>query len=660
MRSLPCIVILLVVLAYPYPSTAGTSAVHPLSEPDYPVADTTLVNQYLRNASKSISSGEPDSADAYFKRAIELSRKLNSYSLEVRSMERHVGFLHRQLRFDEALSLCENILALAKENNDEPRIANTYNNMGVLLQAMGKLHLAAENYIKALDLAEKNAHIENQAKFNSNLASIFVDLKDREKALHYARKGYAIAVEMKDSVRISNSLVNLSVSEIINGNYNDAVQHLNQMISIASRINNLDRVLDGYINLGDIYIKQKQYNTALDVLLKAKQGLRPSTPPDYALYIYNGLAVSYFHLNNLEQARYYYERLFPEIEDSFPRNELKDIYLFGSELHEHLGAFQQALAWQKKYNALKDSLFDAASISDIQELELKYQTTLTQKTLAEQQLVIARHENAIERKNRIIVLVVSAILILTTVVAIVMILHFARRRTIRNAQRLKLLQAQLMGEEKERARQAKELHDGVSGLLAAARIHLAAITTSDDNKHVFDKVMALLHRANNEVRNISHNLAPEIVLEHGLHHAIEDYVSRVSNAQLDIQLSVIGAIPRMKIAFELLIYRAVQESLNNVIKHAKATTAMVQLTCLESLLTITIEDNGIGFDTASAPAAGLGLSNLASRIHGVQGIFDVTSSPGNGTTIYIEVDVTKFVETTPASVLPPAVPVPSN
>src|SRR5690606_7901053 len=100
-----------------------------------------------------------------------------------------------------------------------------------------------------------------------------------------------------------------------------------------------------------------------------------------------------------------------------------------------------------------------------------------------------------------------------------------------------------------------------------------------------------------------------------------------SNAQLDIQLSVIGAIPRMKTAFELLIYRAVQESLNNVIKHAKATTAMVQLTCLESLLTITIEDNGIGFDTASAPAAGLGLSNLASRIHGVQGIFDVTSSP---------------------------------
>ena len=643
-------------------STGEAAPPLPTAYPDMDIviADTTLVSHYLRTANAKINAGEPDSAETYFRLATQLARRLNDYAREKKSMERHVAFLHRQLKFDEALEICEHILASATAHQDESGIANSFNNMGVLYQAMGKLQTAAEYYIKALDLAEKNMQNENQAKFNSNLASIFIDLSDKEKALHYATKGYAIAVKMKDSVRISNSLVNLSVSETINELYDDAIRHLHQMIEIAARIKNQDRVLDGYINLGDIFIKQKQYKAALDILLKAKNGLRAPTPPDYALYIYHGLSLSYFHLQDFDQALYYYEKLFPDIENSFPRNELKDIYLFGAELYEELGSYQQALAWQKKYNALRDSLLDAASLSDIQELELKYQKTLTQKTLAEQQLVIAKHEHAIERKNKIIVLVVGAILMLITIVIIVLILHFARQRTLKNEQRLKLLKAQMMGEEKERSRQARELHDGVSGLLAAAKIHLASITIPEDSKANYAKVLSLLHKANNEVRDISHNLAPQIVLEHGLHHAIADFVSRISHPRVEIRFSVIGELPRMKAELELLVYRAVQESLNNIIKHSRASTAMVQISCLEAILTVTIEDDGVGFDHDNTASKGLGLSNLAARIHGVKGVFDISSSPGNGTTIYFEMNITRYSLPSPANVPLHVTPVLSN
>lgn len=620
--------------------TVTSSAANKVKEILSSTRDTTTVHEYLSIAAKKLSAGEADSAEVYFKRATDLARSLNVYSLEMRSMEKHIGFLHRQLKFEEALRICEHILERATEKKDDPRIASTFNNMGVLHQAMGKLQTAAENYIKALSLAEKIGHHENQAKFNSNLASIFIDLKDKEKALHYAQKGYAIALDMKDSAWISNSLVNLSCSEILNELYDDAINHLNLMIDISFRLDNKDRVLDGYLNLGDIFIRKKHYTAALDIFLRAERGLRASTPPDYSIYIYHGLAVSYFHLKDFAKSQYYYDKLLPDVENSFPKNELKEIYHFGAELKENLGLYQDAFALQKKYTMLKDSLFDADSWSDIQELELKYQHTLKEKTLAEQQLVIARHEHAIERKNKIIVLVVGAILFLVTVAIIIFIIYAFRRRSQKNEQQFALLKAQLMGEEKERARQAKELHDGVSGLLAAAKVHLSNIANADHNKEPYEKVLLLLHKANNEVRDISHNLAPEIVLEHGLQHAIADFVARISHPNLQIQFSVIGEVPRMKPEFELFIYRAVQESLNNVMKHAQATSALVQLTCLESLLTVTIEDNGIGFDVENPSAKGLGLSNLTSRIQGMHGNIEVTSSPGSGTTVYLEVGIT--------------------
>lgn len=627
---------------------------------DTTLRDTTFIYQYLRAADIKTNTGDPDSADLYFKLATTLARELSVYSLEMRCMEEHIRFLHRQMKFNEALVVCKHVRMRATEAHDEAKLANTFNNMGVLYQAMGNLPVAAENYIKALHLAEKNSHSENQAKFNSNLASIFIDLNDKEKALHYARKGYTLAVEMKDSVRISNSLVNLACSEMINEMYSDAIKHLHEMINLALHLNNDDRVLDGYINLGDIFIRQKQYNEALQTLLKAKQGLQISTPPDYAPYIYHGLSMSYFHLHDFEKSQHYYNKLFPHIENSFPKNELKDIYLFGAELSEKRGDYRDALTFQKKYAVLKDSLFDADSKSGIHGLELKYQSTLTQKALAEQQLVIAKHENAIERKNKVIILVVAAVLILITLVIIGLIIYMFRRRTIRNEEQFKLLTAQLTGEERERARQAKELHDGVSGLLAAAKMHLSAITPSGNSKDNYHKVQSLIHQANNEVRDISHNLAPEIILEHGLQHAIGDFASRINHRDLEVQYSIIGDVPRMKTEFELLIYRAIQESLNNIIKHAQATSVLLQLTCLEGLLTVTIEDNGVGFDMTTVSSGGLGISNLTSRIQSMHGIFKVSSSPGNGTTVYIEVHIQSYIMVKPPTALLREQPVPSR
>lgn len=599
--------------------------------------DTLKVPLYLRMADAKVEAGEPDSAEHYFGLAITLATRLNVYALEMRALEELLRFLHRQLKYDEALLICEQLRRRAEEADDLARLANVFNNMGVINQALGRLPTAAEHYIHALDLAEKTGHSRNQTKFNSNLASVFIDLNDKKKSLYYARKGYALALNMGDSLQISASLVNLSCSEIINELYDDAIVHLNDIINISTKLGHADRVLDGYINLADIFVTKKRYPEALEILLKAEKGVRQSTPPDYLLYIYHGLARVYFLLNDYDRALSYYNKLYPDVESSFPLNELKDIYLFGAELNEKRGAFESALAYQKKHNVLKDSLIDATAKSRIHELELKYQHTLKNKALAEQQLLIANQESALERKNKVIVVIVAVIVVISALAVLAIVVYTSRQRALKNRQAYELLKARLLGEEEERARQARELHDGVSGLLTAARMHLSSIHASPAHT---SRVMSLLNQAHTEVRNISHNLAPEIVLQYGLLHAVEDFIARIRHDDLEVGYTVVGEVPRLSTAFELLVYRAIQESINNVIRHAKATYVHVQLSCLEGFMTITVEDDGIGFELSEGPARGLGISNLASRVEAMHGTFDIASSPGQGTTVYIEVDIT--------------------
>ena len=213
---------------------------------------------------------------------------------------------------------------------------------------------------------------------------------------------------------------------------------------------------------------------------------------------------------------------------------------------------------------------------------------------------------------------------------------------------IQLLQAVMQGEEKERSRIAKDLHDGVAGMLAAVKMHFKSIAM-----HVggvlktegYQQGIQLLDEASQEVRKTSHNLMPEVLLQHGLDEAVRRYCNNVTNSsKLMVQYYPIGEIGRFIDSFELSVYRIVQELLNNIVKHSKASEAIVQITHQSGLLSITIEDNGIGLPKEGQQKDGIGLKSLQSRVKAMNGKIEFDSTSGQGLNAYLEFETIGLVK----------------
>ncbi len=208
----------------------------------------------------------------------------------------------------------------------------------------------------------------------------------------------------------------------------------------------------------------------------------------------------------------------------------------------------------------------------------------------------------------------------------------------RRAKEVQLLEALREGEEKERARIARDLHDEISGMIAAAKMHVTALAQTVpamEANEGYGQALHLLDEAARQVRNTSHHLMPEILLESGLSQALSRYCHSISNAQLQLQYIALEPVARYAATFELGLYRIIQELINNIIRHAAATKALVQLSEHGGRLMVTIEDNGRGFNPA-AKASGVGLSSIAKRVATMNGTIDMQSVSGRGTSIYLE------------------------
>ncbi|HKG08826.1 MAG TPA: sensor histidine kinase, partial [Pedobacter sp.] len=323
------------------------------------------------------------------------------------------------------------------------------------------------------------------------------------------------------------------------------------------------------------------------------------------------------------------------------RSELKDLYLLGSDLKEKISRPQEALNLRKKYEVLSDSMLNERTQNSIQEQEIKYQSSLKEKAIAQQKLKLAHNLYELQKKDKWIMLFVTVSGFFLTLALLIYLVNLQRQKTLLSERKSQLLQARLSGEEKERSRQARELHDGVGGILSAAKMQMSTMQDAVEisNANAYEQTLSLINYAAREVRNISHNLAPDIVLNEGLEKAIMRFCQRVSYTGLTISHYVIGQIPSLKSDYELMLYRIVQEAVNNVIKHSKAGQAIVQLSVDESILSITVEDDGIGFDSSNIFSKGLGLSNMKERTAELGGNVEISSSPYEGTTVYLEFDI---------------------
>ena len=217
-----------------------------------------------------------------------------------------------------------------------------------------------------------------------------------------------------------------------------------------------------------------------------------------------------------------------------------------------------------------------------------------------------------------------------------------RDREATYARDLQRLSAQLLtAQEEERRSIARELHDEVGQVLTAIKVELATaqrqIAASGGDGEAIAGVRAITDGALATVRDLSHLLHPAMLDDLGLHAAIEWY-ARGFERRHGVRIEVVRDQDEERLAadVEAAVYRVVQEALTNVARHALAARCRIELTRVTSTLVVTIEDDGIGFDEASAPR-GLGLISMRERVAQVHGEFRLDTAPGKGTRLTITV-----------------------
>jgi two-component system, NarL family, sensor kinase len=211
---------------------------------------------------------------------------------------------------------------------------------------------------------------------------------------------------------------------------------------------------------------------------------------------------------------------------------------------------------------------------------------------------------------------------------------------------LSISAAILKSEEQERTKLAKDLQDGLGAMLSGIKYSFNAlkgnILMTAESEKDFERSIDMLDSSIKEMRRVAHNMMPEALVKFGLDTALKDFCNDIlQSGALQISYQSIGLENTViDQTVSITIYRIVQELINNTMKHAVAKNAIVQVTKTDGQLSVTVEDDGKGFDTAIINnLVGMGWSNITNRVAFLKGKLDVDSQHGKGTSVLIEINI---------------------
>lgn len=607
--------------------------------------DTATILQLQAKAYPLLGNNNEEAIRQY-QATIRLSESIG-FEKGIAIAKRKIGYACGQLgQYREAIDHLRYALEYYRKMQQPVDMAYMCNNIAADYQELGKPDSAMLTYLKGIELLEDFDPGKDRAMqlnwlgakslLYENVGNNFTEAKDFNKAIQYLEKARQTSLESRDTARMITSLCALSHL------YESLRQDFRQSLNLAKRAVFLANLMDDHLLQAKSYHMESVSYNGLNLLDSAagsgQLALTHAKVSNLQLYI-----TACLDLSDVYEKQQQWVAEAAILEEA--RNQLEEVnnVRFGYNLYErlasassHLGKYREAYDYHVKAIDFRDSSHSLERDQRVQELEIQYQT--------------ARKDLKIQ-EGRILISYVSAGLILALVLVIFFFLrnrylqqaHYRELVNLRQARELQIMEALMQGEEKERARIARDLHDGVAGLLSAVKMHFSSIRDGEsDIRHTrgYQSGMQLLNEAASEVRKTSHNLMPEVLLRHGLDEALKRFCMSLENPPaFTVQYDSWGAFTRFAPGIELAIYRIVQELLNNVLKHSKASQAAVQCSQQGSLLTISIEDNGVGFSSASTDLQGTGLANLQDRVKSLQGRMDVDTASTTGLSVYLEFEI---------------------
>ncbi|RYG02862.1 MAG: tetratricopeptide repeat protein, partial [Chitinophagaceae bacterium] len=500
---------------------------------------------------------------------------------------------------------------------------------------------------RALKIYEEFGDEPRQALVLGNIGNLYLDYNKFEPAKQAFERTIVLAKKHNISGTLANAYSGMLQYNFQTANYPMAMRYARMAETILSKSNSRSDLGTVYNSIGQIFYEQKKYDEAMDYYDRSLAIRKDMNDQLGIASCYKNIGVCYGKLQEFDKANSYLNRAIAVFKRIDARDYLRDAHVQQAKLFEEQKNLGGSLLALKESTKIKDSIYSRETTDRINELEIQYQTEKKA-----QQIVLLNKENKIQKltvQNRNITIGIVAGVLLLSVLGGFM---FYNRYKLRQENRLQetiikqqdlSTKAVLQAEETERQRISSELHDGLGQMFSAVKLNLSGIIDdikfkNDQSSSVFMKTLDLVDESCKEVRVISHQMAPNVLLRSGLATAVRDFIDKIDARKLEVKLETVGLKDRLDTNVESVLYRVIQEIVNNVIKHAGANKLDIQLIREEDGVNIMIEDNGKGFDTAIVERAeGMGLKNIRSRISYLKGSVDFSSAPGKGTLVAIYV-----------------------
>ena len=619
--------------------------------------DTSLINQYLKIVLPyAQNSAMHDSANYYLNKIDSLSI-LTHNSKGKTEFYRMKAVMYYIREKEDSLSLAiSRALFTADSSGDKKESALVDELLGWIYQNREQNDSAAHYYIKAANIAQSIKDYKFSGQIFNNLSVVFWNLGNYHKAAEYAKNGLQNAQMLKDSFLLTNTLFNLGNAKNRMKEYDTALMLYKRVKELVNDPLKYNQVLFRAIcNEAAIYAEtgnSKKTIAIYEDVLHWPQSL----PPYLLSYVYSGLANAQNEENQLSDAEKNILKAIQMGRDAGVKLGLRDSYLIMSQIKEKQNEFKPALEYLKKYQALNDTLMAESRTKYVQQLEAKYNNAQKNNRITEQQFAILEKQKIIQKKNLLNISLTGGLLLLL-VIGLLLYRNFKHRsRLLQQSEKLKekkiveleqerklvALESVMKGQEEERSRLARDLHDGVGGLLSGVKLSMSNmkgnVFLSEENAQSFNNVIVQLDQSIAELRRVSHNMMPEALIKYGLKEALENYCENMNlSGKIKVQLQTYGMEKRMEQSAEIIIYRITQELLNNIIKHADAKNVLIQLVREEDRFNLTVEDDGKGFDLKEIENnSGAGFANIKARAEYLNGTVDIVSKNGEGTSVNIE------------------------
>ncbi len=609
------------------------------------------IYQYLKATLYNSSGHEP-----YIREMLAISRRINfSYGIR-KGLSMFVKYYGDRGDFQQSFSYADSLSGFLKNDTTyaaEREMGILYWDMANNYNRIGDYYKSIEYYLLSISVFEKFNEKNYLSSLYGNLSSIYTHTADSTKSLTYIQKAMVLAEESANDDLKCRTFMNYANELLNKGQFSKVQEALNRAEPIVLKLQNTAYSQYLFYIKGDLAMRQNKFMSAVTYLTKSLQLAKMDSDAHEITGVMSLLFSCYNALDNLSESKIYLDSTLLLSENAGLKMRRKEVYDGFAVWYEKKGDYRNSNSYLKKSIALNDSILSEENNKRIASLEIGYQITNKEneiknlRTEKELQLLSIRQKNTLNYS-----LIGTSIIILT--ISLLSYRNYKQKQKLQQQRiaeletekQLTATEAVLKGEAQERSRLAKDLHDGLGGMLSGIKYSFNTMkenmVMTPENHLTFERSMDMLDSSIKEMRRVAHNMMPESLAIFGLDTALKDFCNDITKSgALNVNYQSIGfAGVQLEQTTAVTIYRIVQELINNTLKHASARTAIVQLTKTDNLLSVTVEDDGKGFDTNIVKSTeGIGWRNIQHRTEFLKGKIDLGSIPGKGTSVLIEVEI---------------------